>query len=249
MLVVRTRDAPPSPRRRRKRPKQVEPDAGDPVVPLTSIIVIRPERFGDDDAASRWLAKLRDDAEGTEREIREAVAVANRALHAHRGATLDPYLADLSAEHALAVRVGHGNGDGLADGRWDEAIEIPPSDRRRRAEALRPQERVAQVLAGREQVAACEPLLLRARADLDQGRTREAALQLRAGLEALLAEIRERTGSRQAKDLAALDARRRQTGEAANEALRGELTDERVDELTETLRLCERVLRRRLAHR
>ena len=43
------------------------------------------------------------------------------------------------------------------------------------------------------------------------------------------------------------DERRSITGEAANEALGGELGDGRMAEVTETLRLCERVLRRRRA--
>ena len=46
------------------------------------------------------------------------------------------------------------------------------------------------MLGGRERLDACETLLLRARADLDAGRPREAALQLRVGLEALLVELR-----------------------------------------------------------
>ena len=46
------------------------------------------------------------------------------------------------------------------------------------------------MLGGRERVDVCETLLLRARADLDAGREREAALQLRVGLEALLAELK-----------------------------------------------------------
>ena len=37
------------------------------------------------------------------------------------------------------------------------------------------------------------------------------------------------------------------TGEAANEALAGELAEPRAAEVTETLRLCERVLRRKRA--
>ena len=45
------------------------------------------------------------------------------------------------------------------------------------------------MLGGRERIDACETLLLRARADLDAGRDREAALQLRVGLEALLVEL------------------------------------------------------------
>ena len=57
-------------------------------------------------------------------------------------------------------------------------------------------------------VAACELLLIRARADLDAGRTREAALQLRVGLEALLAEREALAAPDQDEDLAALDERR-----------------------------------------
>ena len=76
---------------------------------------------------------------------------------------------------------------------------------------------------------------------------REAALQLRVGLEALLAEREALAAPDQDEDLAALDERRAITGEAANEALAGELSDERAAEVTESLRLCERVLRRKRA--
>ena len=51
----------------------------------------------------------------------------------------------------------------------------------------------------------------------------------------------------QDEDLAVLAERRSITGQAANEALGGELGDGRMAEVTETLRLCERVLRRRRA--
>ncbi len=113
-----------------------------------------------------------------------------RCCARHRVATRDPYGHEIGREATLVARVGYGTGDGLAEGRWEEAVEVPyPERRRRRAEALRPQERLAAVLAGREPIDVCETLLLRARADLDQGRPREAALQLRAGLDALLAEL------------------------------------------------------------
>ncbi len=160
-----------------------------------------------------------------EAAIADALLLINEAVHASRTATLDAHRADIDSEHALAVRIGFGGGDELADGRWEEAIEIPHGERRRRAEVLRPQERIAAVLGAREHVAACELLLLRARADVDAARTREAALQVRVGLEALLAERSAFATSGQQEDLAALDERRRLTGEAANEALLGELSD------------------------
>jgi len=125
--------------------------------------------------------------------------------------------------------------------------EVPyPERRRRRAGALRPQERLAAVLAGREPINVCETLLLRARADLEQEHPREAALQLRAGLEALLAELPAGGDEGdQAQDLAALGERRESTGQAAQEALAGELSTQRAGEVAETLGICERVLRRR----
>jgi len=101
------------------------------------------------------------------------------------------------------------------------------------------------VLGGRERVAVCETLLLRARADLDAGRSREAALQLRVGLEALLVEQRGATADPgHDEDMATLDDRRAEAGEAANAALGAELTAEQAHQVRELLETCERVLRR-----
>ena len=107
---------------------------------------------------------------------------------------------------------------------------------------------MAAVLGGRERALVCEELVLRARADLDAARIREAALQVRVGLEAMLAERESLNAPGQDEDLGFLDERRRITGEAANEALRGRLNGEREREVTETLEVCERVLRRQTVH-
>jgi hypothetical protein len=250
VLVVRIAGAPEPPRRRigRAKPKRADPEAAVPTVPLTTLTAIRPRPLGDQTTAERWLRALRDNPEAIAAELADALGFVNGAVHAQRTAVLDPGLADVAAEHALAVRIGFGGGEQLAEGRFTEALEVPRSARRRRGEMLRPQERVAAVLAGRETVAVCELLVLRARSDLDAGRGREAALQLRVGLEALLAERDSLAAPGQDEDLAALEERRRITGEAANEALRGELGDGRAAEVAETLRLCERVLRRQRAH-
>ncbi len=170
-------------------------------------------------------------------------------MASQRVAAVDGSLADPSLAAAVAVRLGFGEGDELVEGRWDQAIELPREARRRtRGEAIRPQERMAAFLGGRETPLVCEELLIRARSDVDGGRMREAALQVRVGLEALLAERERLSGAGQADDLAALDGRRSMTGDAANDALKGELRDERAAEVEETLRICERVLRRRAAH-
>ena len=136
---------------------------------------------------------------------------------------------ELTPERAVAVRLGYGYGDEIAAGRFTAAREVDvwasgASRRRRRQEDLRPQERVAAVLGGRERVDACETLLLRARADLDAGRDREAALQLRVGLEALLVELQGAVADPgHDEDMATLQSRRGEAGEAANAALGGEL--------------------------
>ena len=62
--------------------------------------------------------------------------------------------------------------------------------RRERNAALRPQERLAELLGARESGLVCEELALRARLDLDHGRTAHAAVGLSGALGAALAELR-----------------------------------------------------------
>lgn len=246
-------------RKRGKARRALETDT--PSVPVTRLTVIRPGTLGDHDAAETWLRGLEASPESADELVAGGVRVVNRALHAHRLATQDPYAGGVSPALALATRVGYGTGDELADGRFTDAVELPPAPGpRSRADALRPQERLAATLGRRETTDACETLILRARADLDGGRMREAALQLRVGLEALLSEVQSgpvpkgggqvgaiatQHAERQIEDLSALGERRALTGAAANEALGGELSAQRADEVTATVELCERVLRRR----
>jgi hypothetical protein len=250
VVVVQTLGAPAaSSARRRRRARRADPADPPAEVPLTRLTVI-PAEASDGDAAALELERRAGDADAAEAAIAGALRMANGLLRAHRIATQDPYGHGIAREAALVARTGYGSGEGLAEGRWEEAFEVaPPARGRRRAETLRPQERLAAVLAGREAIDVCEPLLLRARADLDQGRTREAALQLRAGLDALLAELPGNAGPDQEDDLAELAARREAIHAAAEEALRGELPTARGEELEETQRICERVLRRRQALR
>jgi hypothetical protein len=241
VLVVGELAAPPAGRRRRRRVRPADPEP--PPVPVTRITVIDPDRLEDEEAAKRWLREQANDEEARGALLTDALRVANAALHAQRAAALDPHLTSLSPARALTIRVGIGTGEEVAAGAFSEAIEVSQDDRRRRrADALRPGERVAAVLAGRERLDACETLLLRARADLDAGRSREAAMQLRVGVEALLAEVPESSG--QADDLAELRDRLPAVEQAAAEALAGESAPD-AERLAETLRIGERVLRRR----
>jgi hypothetical protein len=246
--VVTVAGAPEPPRRRfgRAKPRLADP-AAESTVPLTTLTVIKPQRLGSDEEAEGWLERLRDDDDEMRGELAGALGLVNRAVHAHRTAVLDPHLPDVAGDHALAVRIGYGSGEDLADGAYTAAIEIPRSARRRRGDALQPQERVAAAMGGGERIPACELLVLRARADLDAGRHREAALQLQAAVESLLAERGAFGAEGQEADLVALEARDESVRGAASGALEGGLPDEAVADVAGALALAERILRRQRA--
>ncbi len=249
--MVETAAAPAAPRRRRRKPKRAEPGAEPETTALARVTVVRaPEPFDSSEQAERWLGETLDNAESIDAAVAEALALLNRALHAHAVAGADPLGREVRGEHAATVRIGHGSGKEVASGRFADAHEIDlrggGRPRRRREEELRPQERVAALLGGREQLDACETLLLRARADLDAGRNREAALQLRVGLEALVVELDGALADPDhEKDMATLQSRRNEIGDAANEALHAELNATNLSSVRELLDVSERVLRRR----
>jgi hypothetical protein len=247
VLVIRTLGAARRHLVRGRRPRDPGPESGPEPVPVTRAMAIRTGAFPDKAAAAKWLEETVSDSGRSAETVDDAVALLNRALHAHRSATHDPLVHETGEERATAVRIGYGTGDEVADGRWTAARVLPRRPPRvRRREALMPQERLAALLGARAEENICETLLLRARLDLDQGRERAAALQLRVGFEALLAEFGEgRAGAGQADDMAALDAMRSGIGDAANEALKGELSADAAKTVNEALNLCERVLRRR----
>ena len=206
------------------------------------------EPFDEEHEAVRWLDEATEAEDTVDVLVEDGINLLNRALHAQRTAAGDPYAHDLNAEQAVVVRIGYGSGDQVADGSFAVArrIDVRGGMRQRRGEDLRPQERVAAVLGGRERVDASETLILRARTDLDGGRWREAAFQLRVGLEALLVELRGALADPgHEEDMAVLEERRGEAGQAANAALRGDLDPETRQNVRELVELCERVLRRR----
>jgi hypothetical protein len=251
VLVVETAGAPPPPRRRRRRPKESEAAAGPAPLPLSRVTAVRAEEpFKEAAEAEAWLEEALASEDSIDTVVAEGLSLLNRAIHAHAIASADPLGRELRADQAATVRIGHGNGKEVASGRFSSAREVDvragASARRRKDEELRPQERVAAVLGDREQLDACETLLLRARADLDADRRREAALQLRVGLEAMLIELDGALAdANHEQDMAELEARRREAGDAANAALRGDLSLDEERKVTELTEICERVLRRR----
>ncbi len=216
---------------------------------MTAIRAFAP--FASQAEAERWLDGVSEAEDTADVLVADGVALLNRAQHAQALAAGDQHAQALTPERAAAVRIGYGSGEETAAGRYAAAREIDvwsssASRRRRRQEDLRPQERVAALLGGRERPGACETLLLRARADFDAGREREAALQLRIGLDALLAELEDAVDDPgHEADFATLRERRPEAADAAQQALRGELDAHNAAVLRELLELCERILRRR----
>ncbi len=187
-VVVVAEFAGPPPRRRRwsRSPRRVPAGAPLPAsVPVTRVTVIDALPLADGDAARDWFAG------DVQPAAIEAASVLVRLVAAQRVAAADASLADPDLARALAARVGFGSGEQVADGLWESARELAPADRTRRGRRTpgRPAERLAALMAGRDAALACEELALRARADLDAGRDREAAIQLEAALTAALAEL------------------------------------------------------------
>ncbi len=229
---------------RNRRPREVASEPPVTPVTVTRVTIVGPTPFDSLQDAEAW----RKEADGEE-EAAEAVAVLNRMLHLHRTATADPYIREVSRAQAICVRVGTGEGEQLAHSRWSDAVELPPAPRRKatnRDAALRPQERLAALLGARDVALACEELILRARVDLDAGRSRETALQLRVALEAAIAELTPWADRAQiAGRLDALRSERRVVGAAANRALEGGLDEDTIAEVARVVGLVEGVLRMR----
>jgi hypothetical protein len=252
VLVVETLGAPPPTGRRRRKPRDAQGDDVPGDLPLARVTVVRAfEELADEAAARAWLEEASEDEEATDLLLEEGIDDLNRALHAQAVASGDPHPQVVAVARTAAMRVGYGSGEQLADGLYTAAKQLDPghrpgSRRHQRNEELRPQQRVAAVLGGREQLDACETLLLRARDDLDADRNREAALQLRVGLEALLVELRGALSDPgHDEDMAILEASRHSVGDLANRALQGKLDDTQLQALRDTQAVCERVLRRR----
>ena len=239
--------APGGLRLRRPKAREAEVGAEPERVQVTRVTVVRARPFADEREADSWLERVASDRELSAALAGEAARALNRALHAHRTAAGDPHVADVDPSRALAVRFGYGAGEDLADGRWRAARELPETERRRLLsrdyEALRPQERIAAVLGGRERVGAHEELILRARGDLDAGRAETAALGLAAGLEALLA-LPEGLATEANEELRArLEEARREAGEARAAVLGGGEPDRAA--LERALRAAESAVRQR----
>ena len=228
-----------------KRARKVSEAEPEPV-PTSRATVIAADSFASALEAEAWLAALKRDRDALVEEARLGTAELNRMLRAFRAAAADPWATiEVSPAHALIVRVGYGVGDLVVEGRFDDALEFPKTEagvlsRGCRGDHIGPGERLAAILSGRDELLACEELVLRARADLDAHRPREAALQARIALEAVLAELPADADPE-------LGASRAEIGDAANAALKGDPPEHLQKAVAHAVERMERALRRRPA--
>jgi hypothetical protein len=169
-----------------KRSRTRPADAEGAALAVARATVVDPVSLSSEGQAKAWLGELDPD-----REAAAAAAVLNRMLFAHRIAGATPHLHEVSPTQALVLRAGYGEGEQVADGLWVQARELVLSQKRagRRATALRPHERLALLLSGRDKPLRCEELVLRARLDFDAERLALAAIELERAYTAALIEL------------------------------------------------------------
>jgi hypothetical protein len=226
--------------RNRRRTAEPEPEPTAVITGRATVIDVG-SPFAEESEAKAWLSAAGED------DLSIGLAVLNRALHAFRLVTADPYLNPVDRDTALVARVGFGDGEQVAEGLWTAGLELElKAERQRRGKILVPQARLAAVLSGRERALASEELTLRARLDLDHGREREAAFQVLVALDAALAEMAlDPTGPMMPKRLSELEDKRDDVAAAAQMALSGPLDESARDVVDFAVRRLESLFRAR----
>ncbi len=242
VIVLATLGAPERRRLGARRRRVAEPQPGPtPVATGRATIVSSAEPLPDRSTAQAWLHGAGED------ELATALLALNRMLSAFRRVAADPYAVAVGRDQLIAARIGYGAGEQVADGRWEQARELPPPARsRRRARVLAPQARLAAALGARQATLVCEELALRTRLDLDQERPREACLQLLVTLDAAVAELgREPAALGLSERVAELRDRRAPVAAAAQAALTTVPAPEQLELVRSTVGRLEAALRAR----
>lgn len=177
----------------RRRAKEAALDDAPAEVPILRATFIRATEPLTREVADARLLEIGTSEEAQDAWIDDGLAVLNRAIRAYRAGARDPYVTEVARRDTRVTRLGYGTTEGLPDGIFLRAAVLPPplGVKPTREERLVPSETTADVLAGRANVLEGEDLLLRAYLDLDHGRTRAAALQLRAAIHLLELELGE----------------------------------------------------------
>ncbi|HEX4107737.1 MAG TPA: hypothetical protein VHX88_06355 [Solirubrobacteraceae bacterium] len=239
VITVRSADLARLPRvRRRGRwvPSTAEPEE---VSVLLATFIRGTEPVSDGREAERILDETRGNHEAQREWVVAGMSALNRAIRAYRVGARDPYILEVTPRDPRKTRIGFGSTEEVADGRWRGAIELPPPAVSwfQRAQLLRPFQTLAEVLTWRQPILESEDLILRALLDLDTGRTRAAAQQVRAALALLGPELAEHDAAPgRGVDLDSIPARLAAAESLAETALERPLEDSEVAQLEQLIR-------------
>ncbi|MCB0862539.1 MAG: hypothetical protein KDB66_04915 [Solirubrobacterales bacterium] len=250
-MVTETEGALPPARRRRRRPRKVLHDDTPVTVSVSVVTVIRADQpFADDREAEAWLDRL-EDSGFTGDLLEDAIAAFDRARAAHAVAAGVPFGVPTRLESVLAARIGYGEGEQVASGRYQQAADVDArggtaENRRERMARTGSLARTAAILGGRETAAACEVLLPRIRLDLETGNEAAARLSIASAIGATIGELEfaledqdhERDLDRLEEMLPRLEEISRRAEQGSSEAADAEYAEE-------ALEVAERVIRRR----
>mgnify|MGYP006928181633 FL=1 len=208
------------------------------------------EPLGTEDDARRWLAGIQDD-EVVQSLLDEMLSCVERALATEAATTGRPFAEPPQLSQILRARIGFGDGDRVADGRFVDSMEIDARGgtgvpKRYRAGLARPIERIAAIFGGKDEAKACEFMIPRVRADLDGGRLLSSALSAETAIRATVLEMDSMLSTEDHRsDLDLLESMLPDLTEMTDALLAdGKVWAGLAESLEEPLAIAERVIRR-----
>lgn len=200
--------------------------------------------------ADHWLNQL-DDSDRTGELLDDAIETLDRARAADASASGTPFGTPTSIRGVLAARIGYGDGDQVASGRFLDAVDVDArggtgSGRRERNARTGSSARTAAILGGREQPSACEALVPRLRLDLSTGNETAAFVAASGAIAATVSELEFAVeGEDHERDLDELEQLLPTLDEISHRAREGGREAADLERVEAALTIAERVLRRR----
>lgn len=250
-MVTETEGALPPARRRRRRPRKAVVTDAPVTVTIAVVTVIRADQPLDSEtAAEAWLGKL-DDSDFIDELLGDAIATLDRARAADAAASGLPFGTATELGSVIACRIGYGDGDQVASGRYLAALDIDArggtgESRRQRLTRTGSLARSVAILAAREPATACEVLIPRVRLDLETGSDAAARLAIAGAVGATISELEFAVEDEaHEQDLDRLEELLPALTDVSERAEQGAADPEDVKQVEAALEVAERVIRRR----
>lgn len=241
----------PPARRRRRRPRKATVTEASVEVTISVVTVIRADQpFSGESEAEAWLDRL-DDSDYTGELLGDAVGALDRVRAADASSRGIPFGTPTDIGSILAARIGYGEGDQVASGRFLEALDVDArggtrEKRRERLARTGPLARTAAVLGGRETSTACEVMVPRIRMDLEVGNDAAGRLAIASAIGATISELEFAVeDDDHEQDLDRLEQLLPGLGEISARAGEGAGGPDDLKLVEEALAVAERVIRRR----